>query len=69
MVEEGVVALPAQDPAHPQQLQEWPDNLQHTSLHLLPVAPLSYVACLQYGVSCHTEIYCSVNRKRYFVMV
>ena len=32
-VEKGVVAVPAQGPAHPQQLQDWPDNLQHASLH------------------------------------
>ena len=32
-VEKGVVAVPAQGPAHPQQLQDWPDDLQHASLH------------------------------------
>ena len=26
-------AVPAQGPAHPQQLQNWPDNLQHASIH------------------------------------
>ena len=38
-IEKGVVAVPAQDPAHPQQLQDWPDNLQHASLHsqMLPL--------------------------------
>ena len=29
----GVVAVPSQGPAHTQQLQDWPDYLQHASLH------------------------------------
>ena len=31
-VEEGVVAVPAQCPAHQQQLQDWPDILQRASM-------------------------------------
>ena len=50
--EKGVVAVPAQGPAHLQQLQDWPDSLWHAFLHdeLFP---------LQYGVSWHTEMFCS----------
>ena len=54
--EEGVVSVPAPGPAHPQHLQDWPDNLWHAPLRAVPLPSL---ACLQYGVSWHTEMFCS----------
>ena len=48
-VEEGVVAVPAQGPAHQEQLIDWPDNLQHASMQfqLLPFPRNMYHASLK----------------------
>ena len=53
-VEKGVIAVPAQGPAHPQQLQEWHYNLQHASLHY----QLSPAACRKAQLYFHCVWWC-----------
>ena len=54
-VVKGVVAVPSQGPAHPQQLQDWPEYLQQlpstTSFHQLPARRPSSTLTVCDGVS------------------